>query len=168
MELLRSRIRREIPLLFLLVFVLASSGTAQEVRRFQKIRRPGAAGAEAYRQVQKPIPSGDVNGAVQKFAQDWSNRELQDQLAESFQQKQRLLESAELRVPRDAVMQVESTRNIYTLSQEERVGASGKRERVSVVSATVATRILCNDPGSGFVSVPGENEILFEVVEELE
>lgn len=157
-------------LLAALVVALATSASAQEVRRFQKIRSPGGAlgSREASREIQEEVPRGEIDAAVQDFARDWSNRELQDKLADSFQQKQRLLESAELRVPRDAVMQVESTRNIYTLSQQERTGASGKRERVSVVSATVATRLLCNDPQSGFVSVPGENEILFEVIEELE
>jgi hypothetical protein len=158
---------------FLLVvcalLLLVATSQAQEVRRFQKIRTPGgSAGAAAFQRVEKAVPRGEINGAVQEFAKNWSNRELQGQLAESFQQKQRLLESSELRVPRDAIMQVESTRNIFTLSQEERLGASGRRERVSVVSATVSTRLLVNDPGSGFVSVPGENEILFEVIEELE
>lgn len=155
--------------LALAALVLATPAGSQEFRAFRRIPTPrrAAPGTATAAPPAAPVDRPVVDAAVAQLAKAWTNRKLDDQLAESFQQRDRLRETSELRVPRDATMQVESTRNVQTLSQRLETGPDGRTSRVSVVTATVATRLICNDPTAGFVQVPGENEVVFEIVEEV-
>lgn len=155
-----------------LVLGLSSRGLlAQEFRRIRPIRSPAKArsfdlpGSRIEARI--PVSKSAVDKAVGALATAWNQRRLDKVLAENFQQRQRLSESSELRVPRDAQLQIEATRNLRTLEQSIVTRDDGVRERVSVVSVTVQTRLVHNDPANGFVAVPGENEVTLKIFEEV-
>lgn len=148
-----------------------SSGWAQQMRQFSLIATPTAAGAES---AALTAPSAALPGAIDRqsvadalggVADAWSNGRLNDVLADDFQQGERLQEAMQFEVPRDAQIRVESVRNIASLGQRRVVDANGQLRNITTVTATVQTRIDFNDAANGFVSVPGANELVLEIVE---
>lgn len=149
--------------------VLWTAAGAQQMRSLAPINTPEALPDDAHVVEQTvPVPRAEMNDAVQEIAQDWSRGEMGQHMAEGFHQKDRYLESMNFNVPKNTRMQVESTQGVSTLNQYVRTGTSGRRERVSTVAATLNTRLMVNDPSTGFLGVPGSNEVIFEVVEILE
>lgn len=157
-------------LVALMILLLFGSALGQSMRGFDPIPTPdtkGEPGQEMASDIQDPIPRSDMEQAVEDVAQAWTKGEMGKMMSDDFYQKERFNNSMQLNVPRDTRMQVESIRGVSTLNQTVTKGPDGRMRRVSTVSATVNTRLLLNDPANGFVGVPGQNEITFEVIEEL-
>lgn len=155
----------------LLVMLMAPSGPcrAQNMRQLRTIRTPfsHASKDSLPRDQQIPVARQSMDQVTRNLTEAWNNRQLAENLSERFQQSTRLQESLQLRVPRDARLQVEAVRNVYTLDQKIQT-VDGKRERVSTVTATLSTRILSNDPTNGFTAIPGTTEVVLQVYEEID
>lgn len=141
---------------------------AQEVRQFNRIPTPQAApalppGARALT-VARPVSPRQVEEAVQRVATAWNTPLLGPLLAENFYDKQRLLDSLSVQVPRDAKLRVLGVQGIQTLGQYVQPGEHGE-QLVSRVSVTVRTQIEFNDPGSGLRRLEGDNELILLVFE---
>lgn len=117
---------------------------------------------------QKAVAPAQMQEITRSLSEAWNNRDLSEKLSERFQQSTQLQEALQLKVPRDAQLQVESVRNVYTLDQRIETGPTGVKERVSTVTATLGTRILSNDPNRGFTAIPGTTEVVLKVYEEIE
>ena len=154
----------------LLILLISQSVTAQPMRVFDPIPTPGAEGTAVQAEasvVQESVPRAEMEDAIEDVARAWSRGDMSKMMSDDFYQKERFNTSMQLNVPRDTQMQVESVRGVSTLDQKIIKGPDGRIRRVSTVSATVNTRLMLNDAANGFVGVSGQNEITFEVIEEL-
>lgn len=141
---------------------------AQEWRSIRPIATAGPLPAGAKRVETKPIPVPAIRQAAEQFAAAWNQSSGDDTLSANFYDASRHRDAMVTGVPRDAKLVLESVRGVQTLQQFETIDAVHGRVRVSTVSATLSTRLQFNDPGQGFVSVPGVNEVLLEVMEPLQ
>ena len=142
----------------------------QSMRTFEPIPTPGeeaVTGQKKAPDIKKSIPRAEMEHAIEDVARSWSKGGIGEMMSDDFDQKEQFNTSMQLNVPRDTTMQVESIGDVSTLSQTIIKGPDGRMRRVSTVSATVNTRLMLNDADNGFVGVPGQNEITFEVIEEL-
>jgi hypothetical protein len=153
----------------LFVALLAPAGNAQQMRAFQEIRSPFSFSSKDSLplSLQVPMDPSEMNEITDSLVKAWDSRQLKDKLSEQFQQGSRLQEALQLKVPRDARLQIEAIRNVYTLDQKIEEN-NGVKERVSTVTATLSTRILSNDPTRGFTAIPGTTEVVLRVYEELD
>lgn len=114
-----------------------------------------------------PVPVALVKQQVEGLVSRWNTPEMQQDLAKSFRDSQRLMENMDVVVPRDATMRLMAVQGVQTLKQFKRAGEDGEpAHRVSIVSATVSTQLEYQSP-SGFVRLPGVNEFVLEISEEL-
>ncbi len=146
---------------------------AESMRAFRAIPTPAAVAADksvstAREGAIRPVDRETMATAIRDVAAAWSRREMSELLADDFQRKGRFIQSLDLESSRNAELTVDAVRNISTLQQRVEVGPDGKKHRVSVVSAIVNSRVTLNDPNSGYVRAPGENRMVFEVLEPLE
>ena len=155
--------------LLLVCLVINIKSMAGQMRSFDPIPKAKTLpeGAEAVSDIEQ-VDEDAVTDTVDQLANGWNNENIDDLLSDDFQEKSRLNDALLTNVPADAQMQIDSVRGVSTLQQTIMTTADGQRQRISTVTATVATRLQIQDPTSGFVSVPGTNEIVFEVVEILE
>lgn len=110
-----------------------------------------------------PVSRDVITSAVEEVVQHWNQRELESVLSDQFFDRERLKQSMDTRVPRDANLRVQAVRDVQTLRQYIEEGANGGLGNiVSVVSATVETQIEYNT-GEGFVRLPGVNEFIIEI-----
>lgn len=115
----------------------------------------------------QPVPVSLVKQQVEGLVSRWNTPEMQQDLAASFRDSQRLMENMDVVVPRDATLRLMSVQGVQTLKQFKRPAEDGQpARRVSVVSATVSTQLEYQSP-SGFVRLPGVNEFVLEISEEL-
>ncbi|GAB3376252.1 hypothetical protein NCG89_11710 [Spongiibacter taiwanensis] len=115
----------------------------------------------------QPVPVALVTQQVEGLLSRWNTPEMQQDLAESFRDGQRLMESMDVVVPRDATLRLLSVQGVQTLKQFKRPAENGEpARRVSIVSATVSTQLEYQSP-SGFIRLPGVNEFVLEISEEL-
>ncbi len=141
---------------------------AQEVRRFNRIVTPLAApalppGARAVASA-RPVPRAKVESAVEQITTAWNTPRLEPLLAESFYDKQRLMDSLGTLVPRDAKLRVLGIQGVKTLNQYVQADARGE-QLVSRVSVTLRTQVEFNDPRDGFRRLEGDNEVVLRVFE---
>ena len=106
-----------------------------------------------------------VTRAVEQVIQHWNARTLSEALDEGFYDRERLLQSMDARVPRDARIRILSVRGTQTLRQFVQP-ATEERERqlVTVVSVTVNTQLEF-DSASGPNRLPGVNEFILQISE---
>lgn len=136
---------------------------AQHMRQFSMIATPDNAELKQVtrqRVEESGIDPQSLKQAVEKVAQAWSQKDLSNILAADYQQTDRLQESMLFEVPKDAQIQIESIRNIAVIGQQTR-----QNQSVLTVSATLQTRIEFHDATNGFISVPGTNELVLELIE---
>jgi len=149
--------------LFLAIIILPFSGQAEEMRRFKAIQTPLAQAPAESAAALPPIPKEAVTQAVEEIAKAWGGPEIEEKLAASFYDRDRLSENTAIEVPGDARMRVESIRAIQDLGPVSSTDEHGRPGIARVVSVIVDTRIELNDPQLGFMSVPGRNELILEV-----
>ncbi|MCG8324532.1 MAG: hypothetical protein MI673_03370 [Thiotrichales bacterium] len=114
----------------------------------------------------EPIERGVVENMVSDIISKWNTPEMAGTLADTFFDKDRLLDSVDNIVPRDAKLRLQSIRGVQTVQQYIEPGQAGERgQRVSIVSVTVQTQLEFNDPTQGFVRRSGTNELILKVSE---
>lgn len=150
----------------LLLPVLLVGQSSAQVRRIQPIATPEAQEQAIVTEQNiefTPISRNLITQAVEQIVEHWNARDLEPVLGEQFFDRERLKQSMDTVVPRDATLRVQAVRDIQTLRQYVEAGESGRLGSiVSVVSATVETQIEYNT-GGGFVRLPGVNEFIMEI-----
>jgi hypothetical protein len=157
-----------------LALVLVFTGVA-EARQFrynapiatpedQQASLPNDAVAIAY---PRAIPRSEVETEIRKLLAKWNTPQMSETLSEQFYDKDRLIDAIGTKVPKDAVMRVQSIQAIQTLQQYHSpasYGVAGKE--VTLVSAIVKTQIEFNG-STGLVKLPSTSEFTLEVTKHL-
>lgn len=155
-----------------LAVMLSAPIGAKQMRGFDAIPTPERAqadlpeGATVVKAIDN-VPRQDVAEAASELAEVWNGPGLADKISDAKFDKNRFDRAMITEVPRDARLELESVRSVATLAQGIVPDGAGGFNRVSTVAATLSTRLIVNDPGVGFVSAPGVNEIRFQVTEPL-
>ena len=93
-----------------------------------------------------------VRAALKQLEESWNGAQLEAQIADTFFDKSRLLDTLREVVPRDARLRVLAIQNVQVLAQFLRPRrGSVPRQRLSVVSTRVSTQVQFTDPQDGFV-----------------
>lgn len=137
---------------------------AQEFRAMNRIATPGKApeGAVPVGSV-KAVPRETVEQGVRQLMEAWNTGTLEQHLADSFYDKQRLQDVIGTNMPRDAHLTVLGIQGQQTLQQFEKEG-----ETISRVSVTVRTRLEYEDPARGHRAFDGTVEYILNVTESAE
>lgn len=172
---LANRCRIVLPLIGAAVVALGIAGPSQsaEFRRANPLPTPellqrGAAGAVA--RIIEPVSRARVEAAIRRVFDTYTNMSpgrLEAVLAESFFDRDRLVDNLTEALPRDARLRVLGIEAIQTLQQTIDVAPDGRQTRISVVSVTVRSQFEFNDPVSGFTRLDGTNEYLLRIKEPL-
>lgn len=172
---LANRCRIVLPLIGAAVVALGIAGPSQsaEFRRANPLPTPellqrGAAGAVA--RIIEPVSRARVEAAIRRVFDTYTNMSpgrLEAVLAESFFDRDRLVDNLTEALPRDAKLRVLGIEAIQTLQQTIDVAPDGRQTRISVVSVTVRSQFEFNDPVSGFTRLDGTNEYLLRIKEPL-
>lgn len=119
-------------------------------------------GAVPVEQVE-PVPREVVEPKLREIFEKWNTAQMGETLSEKFFDKDRLLDTMNTQVPRDAKLRFQSLQRVQTL-QQYRVPTPVPllSERVSLVSATARTQVEFNSD-TGLVVLPGTNEYILEV-----
>lgn len=115
-----------------------------------------------------PIAEDVLKRSLEHLLSMWNTPQMQDMLSEGFYDKDRLMNSMNTLVPRDARIRLLDAREIQILQQETRPasGPGDSDKRVSIISATLSTQLEFSSP-TGFVQLPGVNRFVLEVTETL-
>ena len=156
-------------LLTLMTLALCNLAQAREFRQFNAIATPKSLPKDVT-PVEKPKPVDPklMRDAVKDLMSSWNQSGLDQKLGDALYDKQRLLDSIDEKVPRDAKVRVLGVQNTQTLQQYAEPTKNGSSAVVSRVSVTAQTQIEYHDRAKGFRRVDGVNEYIFEVrVEEV-
>jgi hypothetical protein len=152
----------------LLVLVCtAGLGVAQETRRIQPITSPtqtATALVDGGRVVKEiiPVDRETVERTMRAVAESWNTADMAKTLAASFQDKDRLTDSVNSYVPRDARLRLISVGSYRVLRQEVKDDSQGAL-LVSRISVIARTQIEYNDPAAGFQTRQGEQEYVIKI-----
>lgn len=161
---------------YLMIFFLLSialPGQAQEMRPWSPIRSKAALtaklppGAKPVEPAQ-PLPSGTLARAAQEIAASWNSPDFEKRVSENFYDRQRLTDTMNTETAKDARLKVLNSHSASTLNQAIVPDPQGGHLRVSNVSVILETRAEFNDPKQGFISAPGTNEMVMEVIEKID
>ena len=148
---------------------------SQEMRQIKRVRTPASLakeipeGAMAVSQEKlKPVPAGEVSGAVKDLARAWNTPAVGEKISESYFDKSRFNDATATELPWNARLTLQSVRAMQTVNQVIVPNKDGTMSRISTVSVIADTQIELNDSVEGFVRVPGTNEIIFDVIEKVE
>jgi hypothetical protein len=156
-----------------LLLLIALPGQAQEMRQWSPIRSkasvtaklpPGAKPVEPAR----PLPSGTLGRATAEMAASWNSPDFKKLVSENFYDQQRLTDAMNTETAKDARLKVLNSHSASILSQAIVPDPQGGHFRVSNVSVILETRAEFNDPKQGFISAPGTNEMVMEVIEKID
>lgn len=115
----------------------------------------------------RALARSEIEPEIRKLIAKWNTPQMSETLSDQFYDKDRLIDAIGIKVPKDAVMRVQSVQAIQTLQQYRSpasYGAGGKE--VSLVSAIVKTQIEFNGP-TGLVRLPSTSEFTLEVTKYL-
>lgn len=160
-------------ILISLMILLSLPAYGQEMRQWSPIRSkasliaklpPGAKPVEPA----QPLPSGTLGRATQEIATSWNSPEFKKLVSDRFYDQQRLTDAMNTETAKDARLKVLNSHSASILNQAIVPDPQGGHLRVSNVSVILETRAEFNDPKQGFISAPGTNEMVMEVVEKID
>ncbi len=158
-----------ISLLFGLLVSFAAPVNASEFRLLNPIRTPENSlpkGAEEVDQI-RPVDRDLVRLIMEKLFSAWNGPDLTKLLSETFFDRLRL-EFKMTEIPRDAKLRLLGLQGMQTLNQHiMKNPKTGKKQVVSRVSVTARTQIEFNDLQLGFQRIPGTNEYVLQVKQNL-
>jgi hypothetical protein len=163
--------KRLLVLIFLVLLILVSmfmQTYAQECRRIQPIKSPAVVEtplAEGVRPVkeQVPVDRQTVEKTMQKIAESWNTPEMSKKLADSFYEKDRLMDSINGNVPVDAQLRLLSVGSYRIMNQGIKQDPGGDL-LISRVSVIAKTQIEYNNPTNGFQRRQGEQEYIIKII----
>ena len=159
------------------IFVVISLGLmistveAKEFRRITRIFSPVAIEAKAGQEMVSaaefiPVNSDIINDAAGKIASSFNSPQIHQYLSESFFDKDRLSDTINNLVPKDAVVRVISVRDTQTVQQYiEKDEATQNTLRVSRVAVTINTQLEFNDSAGDFQAFPGTTQYVLKFKE---
>lgn len=157
--------------LFLLVAL--SSADARQFRQSQRILSPETTNATSVvsvpQKIQDQLPAVDidaVNDLISQALANWNTPGMGDWLGNEFYNRQRLLNTMDQNIPRDASLRIKAIQGLRVFDQRFIAPSTqGQISRVSTVIANVQTQIEFNDPTQGFVRLDGNSEMTFSLSE---
>jgi hypothetical protein len=158
--------------LIAITVVLSARLEAFERRGFSRIGpavytgQPGAPSSQELNLNLPPVSREAINKAVYDFFNAWNAGTVDTLLAPEFVNKDRLLDTIEGTVPRDAKIRVLGIGSVAAFPNDviqELPGGQGF-DRISTVTATVRTQIEFNL--NGFQTIEGISVYTFKVIEE--
>lgn len=142
-----------------LLAALAAGASADEVRSFKPIERPGPPGfrtSEAPRvRAQLAVRAERVEDAMRHVVRAWNDRELDGILAADFRDRSALLDAMETRVPVDARLRVVAIQDWRIVDQAVQEGTLLTR-----LAVTARTALDFTDAGGARRTREGVNEYL--------
>lgn len=155
-----------------LVFCFFLPATAQEMRTFTPIRSRTAQSSlpEGVREIQpaQPLPAGTLAQTLEALSESWNTPEFMKFVSEKFYGAARLGDNMNTSTAKDARLQIVGVRNPAILQQVVKEDAEGGRLRVSTISVIVESLTEYNDPRHGFISAPGTNELVMDIIEKMD
>ncbi len=140
-------------------------GDAHAVRSFNALSvGTPIAGAKAFAGVRKlgDVDVARVRDAVRRIAEAWNNGDMDRLLLPGFPNRQRLLDTLDQSVPRDARLAVLSVDAISTLGEQEQDQADHGKLTIRTVSAIVSSQIEFDDPVTGHQRLEGRYEWILQ------
>lgn len=160
---------------FIFLFMQSAELQARSFRERSPILKPAKEKAEVSKQESlpkevidelPPLDMQEVREIISDIADSWNSGTLSEYLDEGFYNKDRLLDTLAVEVPRDAVLRILNVRNLQVLRKSvERGGEETTVLRSSSVLAVVETQVEFNDPRTGFQRLPGTLEIILRIDE---
>ena len=151
-----------------ILFIFPVFVAGQEMRALNPVATPARLKKDG-QAVAQPVPLKieEVRANIDRTFSTWNNGDVSNVLADNFYDKSRFSDSMQTNIPKDSKVKVMGMGSVQTLEQRIVTDPSGGRSRVTLGSVTVNSQVEFNDPKSGFVRVPGTNEIIFEMTEKL-
>ena len=147
----------------------AIPANASEFRLLNPIRTPENSlpkGAQEVDQI-RPVDRDLVRLIMDKLFSSWNGTDLTKLLSETFFDRLRL-EFKMTEIPRDAKLRLLGLQGMQTLNQHiMKNPKTGQKQVVSRVSVTARTQIEFNDLQLGFQRIPGTNEYVLQVKQNL-
>lgn len=165
----QSKFLARVGFLLLALMCIAAPAIASEFRLLNPIRTPQNSlpkGAEEVDQI-RPVDRDLVRLIMEKLFSAWNGPDLTKLLSETFFDRLRL-EFKMTEIPRDAKLRLLGLQGMQTLNQHiMKNPKTGKKQVVSRVSVTARTQIEFNDLQLGFQRIPGTNEYVLQVKQNL-
>jgi hypothetical protein len=160
-------------ILISLMILLSFPAYGQEMRQWSPIRTkaailhqlpPGATLVEPA----KPLAAGTLSRTAEQISGTWNSPEFEKMLSDNFYDRSRLNDAMKTETAKDARLKVLNSHSASILNQAIVPDPQGGHLRVSNVSVILETRAEFNDPKNGFISAPGTNEMVMEVIEKID
>ncbi len=150
------------------ILILSSEVFGQEMRAINPISTPARLKISG-ENVQQPTPLNveNVRSNVENLFNTWNNGDVTNKLSDNFYDKTRFGDAMQTNIPRDSKVKVMGMGSVQTLEQRIVTDPDGSKRKVTLGSVNVNSQVEFNDPGKGFVRVPGTNEIVFEMSEKI-
>lgn len=165
----KTSIRILLPLILIVFMSVQPGSQARQFRSLIPIATPSQVstrmpeGGIPVQQVRQ-MDRGMVESAVRQVVEKWNTPDMSRVLADEFYDSSRLLDNMDTLVPRNATVRLQSLQGIQTLQQYVVPGEGGGGDKVvSIVSATALTQVEFEQPGGGFVRLPGTNEYILKI-----
>lgn len=104
------------------------------------------------------VERGAIEKALRSILGSWNTPEFSKYLSQNFYDRERLMRSIEDKVPKDARLRLLALQEVKLLDQKRE-----KNQVTYIVSANVRTSLEFEDPGKGFQSLVGENELILKI-----
>jgi len=154
--------KRLIIIILFSLFIGASPLYATEFRTFRPILTPAAVGIVRKAEVFQPVPREIIEKAIHKIVSAWNEKHLASVIGEEFYERERLLDSMDVKVPRNAELRLLSIQSSQTLAQEVKETEHGKIIE-STVSVIINTEVNYDDPVKGYQRIEGTNELIIRL-----
>ena len=157
-------------ILLLAIIVICLPAGAQEFRSFKRIATPAARPGKAVPvDVFQPVETTQAKSDLESIFQDWNQGgKLEQHIGEEFYNRSNFHDAMAVKVPRNADLRVLSVQGVQTLEQFRQPSPDGRTtELVSVVSVNATTEIEFEDPTRGYRRLPGTNEYILRITEEI-
>jgi len=156
----------------LLLLMISASGQAKQFRQIVPVLIPDEMGKEELlnqlHYAQLPVfDRNNITEAVAQITAAWAVEELGDWLSKDFINRQQLLATLTLDVPRDARIRIMGLRGQRVVSQQISTVEKGILRKTKAI-ALVRTQIEFTDPSHGFQRLTGELEFMLQFTEHFE
>lgn len=158
--------------IILLLSLMLASGSSLRARQFRQLVPIATPEVPAANLPEGAVPvdrvmqldRDQVEPLLRQVLEKWNAPGMTETLAKEFFDSSRLMDAMGVIVPRDATLRLQSVQGIQTLQQYIMPNPDeGRDEMISIVSATARTQVEFNQPGAGFVRLPGVNEFILKV-----
>jgi len=140
-----------------------SIGTPKADSRPQKIKLRRVKGKRLKQEI--PLPKSLVEKVLRQLLGQWNRPGMPPTLSRRFPNRNRLLDSLDVSMNRDASLRITGIQSFQTLDQhlQKDRKVEGGRAIMSRVLVTAQTQVEFNDPQKGLQRIDGTNEYLISI-----